>query len=322
MTHPICAFVLTAGFVAGANAQTSLSTPRVIKLATEPIAGSLAPTGDRAAYVGKDKKLYVLNLADGISRGAVQISTGDIERMVVSPGGNWIFIGDHVGDYFVWNADTGKAQIKLHLGHYPGAAIFSADGKLLAIAPASEPVQIFESATGRKVCETTAVTGGVQAIAFSRDGKLLATADSDTVIRIYDVRSGHLVAKNSDFLLEPLAVEFTSDGTQVIASGADKVIVFLDAATGKLVRKLPKLDQPVSWSSLSVSPDGKSFAAVLMVAEDLTKPRTVVVWDVATGEKLSAWTPPAGSSDLAWTSDNHLIFLGGQTDSVSIWRIR
>src|ERR1041385_5043645 len=108
MTHPICAFVLTAGFVAAANAQTSLSTPRVIKLATEPIAGSLAPTGDRAAYVGKDKKLYVLNLADGISRGAVQISTGDIERMVVSPGGNWIFIGDRSEEH------TSELQSRLH----------------------------------------------------------------------------------------------------------------------------------------------------------------------------------------------------------------
>jgi hypothetical protein len=68
---------------------------------------------------------------------------------------------------------------------------------------------------------------------------------------------------------------YTADGKQVIAAGADKVIAFIDASTGKMDRKLPKMDQPVSWSNLKVSPDGAHLATVCMIAENLDKPRPV-----------------------------------------------
>lgn len=323
MIRPITfVMILTAGFSVVTAAQSPSGTPKVIKLAATPRSGALAPTADRAAYVGDDKKLYFLNLSDGSSLHSVNLSNEEIDRIAVSPGGNWIFTGDHAGNFVVWNADKAEAQFNLHMMHYPGPAVFSRDGKMVAVAPESDPIQILDSSTGRKICEIPTGTGGVQSIAFTRDGTLLAAADSDTTVRIYDARNGRLISQYTGFVLEPLAVEFTADGKELIASGADKVIVFIDPATGKLIRRLPKLDQPVSWSSIAVSPDGKLFAAILMVAEDLTKPRAVAVWDVTTGQKQTEWTPPSVASDLAWTSDGHLIFVGAQADSLNIWRIR
>lgn len=316
------AWILLVAFSFPAAAQTPSASPKIIKLASTATGGSLSPTADRIAVLGNDKKLRVLNIADGNTLRTIDLQVTELDRLTLSPGGSWILAGDHLGNVAVWNTVAGKKQLQLHLAHYPGPAAFSRDGKLVAITPESQPVQIFDLASGHKISATAAVTGGVQAIAFSRDGSQLATADSSTAIRIYDTRTGKLIAQNNDFLLEPLAVEFTADGKQVIASGADKVIVFLDAASGKLIRKLPKLNQPVSWSSLSVSPDGKFFAAILMIAEDLTRPRAVAIWDVSTGEKQFEWTPPAVHTDIAWTSDNHLILVGVEEDSLKIWQIR
>lgn len=315
-------WVLVAGFAIAAAAQTPDTISQTIKLPSSATSGALSSNADRAAIVGADKKLRVWNLADGRLVRTIDLSTADIDYTAVSPGGRWIVTGDPMGKVVVWNAETGKSQFQLQLSHAPSAAAFSSDGKILAIAPASEPIQIFDIASGRKICETGLVTGGTAAIAFARNGALIAAADTDTAVRISDARTCKLVAENRDFLLEPLAIDFTSDGAQVIAAGADKIIAFIDATNGKLIRKLPKIEQPISWSSLRVSPDGKHFATVSMTAENLGKPRPVAVWDLASGEKKSEWMPPTIARSIGWTHDGHLISAGGDADSLFIWRIQ
>jgi WD40 repeat protein len=319
-----CAFFSFLGFctVAVVAAQAPAPTERLLALSAQPIAGAVSENGEFGAFVSNEKKLRVLKLADGKVLQTIEVPTVEIERMSISSNGAWVFIGDHDGRITLWNAASGKVQMQSRMAHYAGAQAFSRDGKRVAIAPASDPVQVFDTSTGSKICETSRVLGGVQSMAFSRDGSLLATGDSDTAVRIYDAGSGKLIAQNTDFVLEPLAVTFSADGKQVIASGADKVIVFLDAATGVAKRKLAKLNQPVSWSSMTVSPDGKSFSALLMQAEDLTKPGTVLVWDLATGEKQLEWTPATNGEDLTWSKDGHLFLFGGQATSLRIWKIR
>jgi len=321
---PRCGFVwiLVAGISFAAATQTPDTISQTIKLPSSATSGALSSNADRAAIVGADKKIRVWNLADGRLVHTIDLSTADIDYIAISPGGRWIVTSDPAGNVVVWDADTSKSQIQLQFVHAPSAAAFSNDGKILAIAPASEPIQIFDIASGRKLCETGAVTGGTISIAFARNGALIAAADTDTAVRISDARTCKLVAENRDFLLEPLAIDFTADGAQVIAAGADKVIAFIDATNGKLIRKLPKIDQPISWSSLRVSPDGKHFATVSMTAENLSRPRPVAVWDLASGEKKSEWMPPTIARSIGWTHDGHLISAGGEADSLFIWRIQ
>jgi WD40 repeat protein len=316
------ALILYAGVPFAAAAQTSGTISQTIKLPSAPTSGALSSNADRAAIAGADKKLRVWNLADGQLVHTISLAWAETGFTAISPAGRWIIAGDPVGNVVLWNAEADKSQMQLHFAHAPSAAAFSNDGKILAIAPASEPIQIFDIASGRKLCETGAVTGGTASIAFARNGALIAAADTDTAVRISDARTCRLVAENRDFLLEPLAIDFTADGMQVIAAGADKVIVFIDATNGKLVRRLPKIEQPVSWSSLRVSPDGKRFATVCMTAENLDKPRPIAVWDLASGKKQSEWMPPTVARSIGWTQDGHLISAGGEADSLFIWRIQ
>ena len=319
-----CRFVwpLLAAISFAAAAQTPDRTSQTIKLPSAATSGALSSNADRAAIVGVDKRLRVWNLADGRLIHTIELATADTDYTAISPGGRWIVTGDATGKVIVWNAETGTSQFQAQIPHTPSAAAFSSDGKILAIAPASDPIQIFDIESGRKICETGVVTGGTAAIAFARNGASIAAADSDTVVRISDARTCRLIAENRDFLLEPLAIDFTPDGTQVVAAGADKVIAFIDATNGKLIRKLPKIEQPVSWSSLRVSPDGKLFATVSMTAENLNKPRPVAIWDLASGEKTSEWMPPTIARSIGWTHDGHLISAGGDDDSLFIWRIQ
>jgi WD40 repeat protein len=322
----VLTIALAGCFSSTAAAQGLASSPQAktqtIALSAAATSGALSPEADNAAVASNDKKLRLWNLADGHLLHTIELPGADIEFTAISPGGRFIVTSDAAGNVVLWNAETGKSQFQLGLPHPPSASAFSADGKILAIAPASQPIQFFDVATGRKLWETTAVTGGTAALAFSRDGASIASADTDTVVRIYDAHSGKLIAENRDFLLEPLAVDFTVDGKQVIAAGADKVIAFIDASNGKLVRKLAKLDQPVSWSGLKVSPDGAHFATVCMTAENLGKPRPVEMWSIATGQKQSEWMPPSVIRAVGWTHDGQLVSVGGTANSLLIWRIQ
>ena len=316
----IGSFSLTAG--THAPQSSSEAKTQTIVLSSPPTSGGLSSGADSAAVVGSDKKLRLWDLANGHLLRTIELSTADIDFTAVSPGGQFILTGDHDGNVVLWNTEMGKPQIQLRLPHAPSAAAFSADGKILAIAPASEPIQFFDIASGRKLCETAAVTGGTISLAFSRNSAFIASADTDTVVRIHDAHTGKLVAENRDFLLEPLAIDFTADGKQVIAAGADKVIAFIDASSGKLVRRLPKMEQPVSWSSLKVSPDGAHFATVCMIADNLRKPRSVAMWNIASGQKESEWTPSSVIQDVGWTHDGQLVSVGHTANSLLVVRVQ
>ena len=246
----------------------------MIQLAAHVTSAALSGASNRAAVVSRDKKLTLWDLADGRLLRTIALATADVDVTAISNDGRWIFTGDHSGSAFIWDANSGKAQFQLQLPHYPGAASFSHDSKFMAIAPMGDPVQVFDVAAARMLYQTSAVVGGTTAIAFSRDGTLIATADADTAVRVYDARTGKLVAENRDFLLEPLALDFNSDGRQVIAGGGDKILTFIDAASGKLIRRLQKTDEPVSYASLKVSPDGSLVAAILMKAENMSAARS------------------------------------------------
>src|SRR5258708_33536008 len=145
---------------------SSQAKTQTIVLSSAATSGALSPGADSAAVVGGDKKLRLWNLADGHLLHTIELSTADIDFTAISPGGRFILTGDHGGNVALWNTETGQSQSQFRLQHAPSAAAFSADGSILAIAPASEPIQFFDIASGRKLCETPAVTVAPISLAF------------------------------------------------------------------------------------------------------------------------------------------------------------
>lgn len=294
----------------------------IATLASPSPAGSflIAKTGKIAAAVCRDQKLRVWALPDGRITRTIDVAKREMDALTISDAGDWIAAGDHNGTYTVWNVSSGGVQMQLKLPYYPFAMTFSSDGKRLAIAPAGEPVQIYDVASGKKLFELQRTVGGTAGIAFSRDGGRIATADADTVVRIYDGRNGELLARHTDFLLEPLAASFSADGKQLLAAGADKLIAVLDAKTGAVVRKSDKLVDPVAY--LEVSPDGSHTVAGLMHADNLTMPGLVLISETASGRQVQEWMPGSRVLGGAWTSDGRLLVATGSEKGVEVWRVR
>ena len=312
---------MTAASIASAQAQSPPKEVATLLSPAQPSSVVMAKSGRVAAAICADQQLRVWNLADGSSLPSIALGKRQIYTMAISPDGRTIVAGDFDGHYSFWDSATGTEQAHLSLRFYPYAMAFSADGSRLAIAPVGEPVQVYDVATKRKLFELSQrPMGGTGAVAFSRDGRHLVAADTDTVVRLYDAHTGELKTSNTDFLLEPLAATFTADGTQLLTGGGDKFVATLDVASGKTTRKSGKLDDPVS--ALDLSPDGRSIAAMLMHADNLTLPAPIIVSDTATGRRLSQWLPPTVALWSGWTTDGRLLVATGDDRGVHVWQVR
>lgn len=280
----------------------------------------LAKTGTLAAAVCDDQKLRLWALPKGLLVREFDLGKRALDSAVLSPDARRIAVGDHTGAYTVWDVSTGAEELQVQLPYYPFGLAFSPDGKRLAIAPAGQPVQIYDLESRTRLFELQRTTGGTAAVAFTRDGRRIGTADADTVMRIYDARNGELLARNMDFLLMPLAAAFTPDGKRLLAGGADKIVATLDSSTGNVVRKSAKLADPVAY--LDVSPDGALTVAALMHADNMLMPAPVIIAETESGRKVQEWLPASRVLGGGWTNDGHLIMATGSEKGLQIWRLR
>ena len=299
---------------------------------TNPVVIASLTTSTRATgfVVAKNGKLVgalleggqiaLWTLPDRKPRSVINISGRSVDAFVMSADGHWIGIGDHAGRYTVWDAASGAEKLNLESQHYPAALGFSADGRLLAVAPMSQAVQIYGVDSGKKLFELEQPIGGSAAIAFSRDDKLFATADADTVVRIYNAHTGKLLARNEDFILIPLAVDFSSDARYVVAGGGDKYVAMVDAATGRATRSFPKSADAIAY--LEASPDGAWLATALMHSDATSLPAPVIVSAMSSGAPIQSWLPPTPLLGGGWTADSRLLAATATGMELKIWRIR
>ena len=185
----------------------------------------------------------------------------------------------------LWDTTTGKemAQIKLETTLLRGTAVFSPNGKQLAVLERKETwgselglamLGIWDVASGTQQRRLAVRRGTGTVLRVSPDGKVLVLGAADGVIQTWDLVGG----KQRDYRSGPecglAGVQFFGD--KILAAGRKNQAVYVwDPSTGQ--GRSPR-DQPTSRiTSLAFSRDGK----VLMSAGD-----TVRWWDVATGKTM------------------------------------
>jgi WD40 repeat protein/tetratricopeptide (TPR) repeat protein len=142
----------------------------------------------------------------------------DVRHCAVSPDGRWVFTGSHTADghsspAHVWEAATGR---HVHAPPLEGCsrAVFSSDGRWLAITNEHQGSTLWETGTWREGLHV-----GDSEVAFSRDGQLLALSDEVGVIRLLKPETGREVTRLTG--PEPQGypmLSFTADGTRLAAA--------------------------------------------------------------------------------------------------------
>lgn len=309
----ILAFIAAAAFGQNVVEEATIS---ISKAATW---FGIARTGRMAAAVCKDQKIRVWTLPDQRLVRTLDLGGSILNQSLLSEDGSLVLLAGMSGAVRIWDTATGAVRMEKKLWPYTAAVAFSPDSKMLALAQANGPAQIFEIASGRKLYELQRPVGGSAALVFSPDGARIAAGDADTVVRMYDARNGELLSRYTDFLLEPLTVVFSPDGKHLAAAGGDKAVAFLDASNGRLVRHSERQADVVG--NLDFSPDGRYLAVALMNSANMNRPAPVMVWDVS-GRKVAEWSPPGNVLGGGWTSDGRLIVATSTADALHIWRVR
>jgi len=256
-----------------------------------------------------------------------------IHSVPFSPDGQtlaWADRKDHA--IRVWDARTGKEQIKLH-GHesYVLCVAYAPSGRTLASGSYDGSIRIWDLITGRTraVLRDGQRQSLVYTIAFSPDGKTLASGDWNGTIRLWDLATGKLLhtvlgdgtvpGKQTSYVQ---VVVFSPDGKLLASGGQSSVVQLWDVATGKERSELRKdlstdegrRQRVCGVTSLAYSPDGKTLAAARYAGDP-----SIVLWDVGTGKKHAPIQSSRGSMTVTFSPDGKLLLSASR--EIRVWEL-
>jgi eukaryotic-like serine/threonine-protein kinase len=177
---------------------------------------AFSPDGKHVASAGNDSTLRLWEAATGKS--AWPLFKGQQRRAVDDlawrPDGKLLFSCDTL-----WDTTTGQPAVTLQPPPQRfHRAVFSPDGRLLALAGHDGQVTFYDTTTGKERRTWRAHREGVRGLSFSPDGTRLASAGHDRVIKVWDVIGGReqLSIRGHQASIEDIA--FSPDGQRLAAA--------------------------------------------------------------------------------------------------------
>jgi WD40 repeat protein len=196
-------------------------------------------SGNPIEVVDEAKSRPLRKIADGQR-------PGDHSYRAVSKDGRFVtWIQPDPTVFVVQEVASGKT-FEIDAGEYPGGAMFSPDGKLLAIGftywdPNAEGVGYSEMRlfdVKGKLLRTLDKDGpGTLLPVFSPNGKLLAVGNRNSETRLFEVASGKLLHTLSRSMSHELA--FSPDGQVLAVAYVDGAVALWDVASGEMLRMQP-----------------------------------------------------------------------------------
>jgi WD40 repeat protein len=286
---------------------------------------AISPNGRFIVGACKDTKVRVWDIDSGKLIRTLELgqSGSDAESLQFSQDGTVLAAGGHAANVRLWSLSTGELKSQLTTGAPVDFVALSPDLRLVAVAPAELPLEIWSLQEHKILAKLPAKFSGSAALAFSPNGRWLASADSDTEIRIIDLDKMAIQAIVDEALMETFAVAFTPDSSMLLAGGADQAVTAIEPTTGKVIRRFVAEARPVS--NVCISRDGTSFGAVYFDAYDSAGPAPALVWDFSTGSVRARLSPAkihfnggstvkaaTASNQCEFTTDGKLLLAGGQ----------
>jgi WD40 repeat protein/serine/threonine protein kinase len=221
---------------------------------------------------------------------------------------------------------TGKEKVRHSFRTRVAWITLSTDGSLLVAVDTSGLVHIWNHRTGRSNLITPDELEGGRQVHFptlSADGRRMATQTWGNPgwrqpVAIWDVESGRRLAlfPSVDRLVDVLG--FASDGRDLIAGGPQ---------SPRIWHYDPPLDPPSPaghkdevWAA-AYSPDGRILATG---SDDTDEPRTIKLWDPATGRLIRGWNGGVGTvSSLVFSPDGRILASGhlAPVNNVRLWDV-
>ncbi|MEV0220583.1 helix-turn-helix domain-containing protein [Streptomyces sp. NPDC050704] len=236
--------------------------------------------------------------------------TEPVDAIALSPDGHTLATHSADGAVRVWNLPGGGLR-HTFTDHKTGdTAVFSPDGRILAVAMASgagAEIGLWDPVTGRKLRTLAVPHGSVRGMAFSPDGRSVAAA-SPAAVRVWDVATGrrHSFKGHPD----PRAVAFGPDGRTVAVASRNGVVRVWDVATG---RTRTAHDSRIEGHAVGFTTDGRTYAVIRTDG-------SVQLREVATGVvRRTLKDGPVELSEAVFAPDGRTLAIPGPGDTVRLW---
>jgi RNA polymerase sigma factor (sigma-70 family) len=251
----------------------------------------------------------------------------------------------------IWDIPGFPLRHHLRLDHRAIGVDFSPDGRRMAVAswnigdrsrPAvkagrgthDNEIDLFDTATGKRLVGLPGHEGRIRAIAFAPDGQTLVSAGEDMTVRFWDLAAGrqtreipiegHRFGARHAQAGKPTSIAATTispDLKTAITSGLyDEQLLVWDLRAGR-IRRTFQVETYIE-GALTISPDGRLLASAMSPLNADDRDAAIRIWDIPTKReiiRLEAGVNGVGS--LAFSADGKTLISGMSDTTALVWDI-
>jgi WD40 repeat protein/transcriptional regulator with XRE-family HTH domain len=235
-------------------------------------------------------------------------------NVAFSPDGCWMASADVDGKIHLWDVSgQPKLSWQAHEDFTWGLA-FSPDGQILASgSPHDNLVNLWNTQTGKLVCEPLQVDKMSWAVQFSPDGKWLAIGEEEGILELWDVATATRIAYLEGHSEIVQSVAFSPDGQWLVSGSNDFTVRLWDLSTFSEMRQFEGHHNAVV--SVTFSPNGEYVASA-------SGDKTVRLWHLATGESICFEGHTAHIWSVAFSPDGLRLASAGQDQTIRLWDLQ
>jgi WD40 repeat protein len=231
-----------------------------VDIAEQKLSMMIAPDDAMVVLGDSDGSIHLWNRKEGR---AIKSFTGhedDVDRIDISPSGELMVTASWDGTAKLWDFESHEELAVFRVPPHCNDAVFSPDGKLLAIS-SEDNAMLYDVSSKQCLHLLLGHQNTADCLAFSPDGRLLATGSHDRTIRLWDVETGeirHVIPAHREKIT---AVAFSPDGRTVVSGDRKGTIAFSHVETGRFLYDLQIATG--ATRDLEFATDGEVLAAAI-----------------------------------------------------------